>query len=128
MEMGEKEIIQLEKECRETARAMTREKYALYDAIWTDRIRIDSAITDHGMETVKELLVKMPNLLVYHQHVSSADEVAERYGFESTSALVEYLLAYTPRGPVEEELFQQMFDASLREMASGDEYAADIPF
>lgn len=107
----------IKKECREMAREMTREQYRLYDEIWTDRIRIDSAMLDHGKETIRDINMLMPNLLTYNPNISPLDIVSERYGFETTSALVEYLLAYTPRGPMEERLYEQMLESRLQDYA-----------
>lgn len=113
--LSRKTLRELTRECREAAREMMREEYRLYDAIWTDRIHIDSALLDHGKSTVRTINQLMPNLLTHDARISPVDVVAERYGFESTSALVEYLLAYTPRGPVEERYFEFLFASRMAE-------------
>lgn len=113
--LSRKTLRELTRECREAAREMMREEYRLYDAIWTDRIHIDSALMDHGKSTVRTINQLMPNLLTHDSRISPVDVVAERYGFESTSALVEYLLAYTPRGPVEERYFEFLFASRMAE-------------
>lgn len=115
MDIDKKMLRAIKKECREMAREMTREHYKLYDDIWWDRIKIDSALYDHGKETIREINQRMPNLLTHDPNISPLDIVSERYGFESTSDLVDFLLAYTPRGPVEERYYEQMLESRLRE-------------
>lgn len=111
----------LYKSCREEVKAAISEKYSLYDRIWTDRIRITPAIFDHGEDTVKEINAVMPNLLTYqHPELRTVDEAAHDYGFESTSALVEYLLAYVPKKGLEEKMCDELFDSRLREMVAAD--------
>lgn len=123
----------LYKSCREEARAVISEKYSLYDRIWSERIRITPAIFDHGEDTVKEINAVMPNLLTYqHPELRTIDEAANDYGFESTSALVEYLLAYVPKKGLEEKMSDELFDSRLREMVAADGIAEnlipDLPF
>ena len=114
-------VRELYKTCREEVKAVISEKYSLYDRIWTDRIRITPAIFDHGQDTVKEINAVMPNLLTYqHPELRTIDEAAHDYGFESTSALVEYLLAYVPKKGLEEKMCDQLFDSRLREMVAAE--------
>lgn len=103
----------IKRECRELADELVKEQYSLYDAIWTDRIRIDSALYDHGRDTVAELNLRMPNLLVHNPSTCSLDEIAAQYGFADTSELITFLLAYRPRGPVRERLYEQMLAEQL---------------
>jgi len=131
VKIDKKMLRAIKKECRVAARELTREQYKLYDDIWWDRIKIDSAMFDHGKETIREINLRMPNLLTYDPHVSPIDEVAERYGFESTSDLVEYLLAYKPRGPMEESFYEQLLYAELQsyyKMPQDSTCVDDIPF
>lgn len=126
-------VRELYKTCREEVKAIISEKYSLYDRIWTDRIRITPAIFDHGQDTVKEINAVMPNLLTYqHPELRTIDEAAHDYGFESTSALVEYLLAYVPKKGLEEKMCDQLFDSRLREMvaaeSSTETIVPDSPF
>lgn len=126
-------VRELYKTCREEVKAVISEKYSLYDRIWTDRIRITPAIFDHGQDTVKEINAVMPNLLTYqHPELRTIDEAAHDYGFESTSALVEYLLAYVPKKGLEEKMCDQLFDSRLREMvaaeSSTETIVPDSPF
>ena len=81
MNIDKKTLRAIKKECREMAHEMTKEHYRLYDEIWTDRIKIDSALYDHGKDTVREINQLMPNLLTYNPAISPLDIVAERYGF-----------------------------------------------
>ncbi|WP_077073615.1 hypothetical protein [Mailhella massiliensis] len=123
----------LYKTCREEVKAVITEKYSLYDRIWTDRIRITPAIFDHGEDTVKEINAVMPNLLTYqHPELRTIDEAANDYGFESTSDLIEYLLAYVPKKGLEEKMCDQLFDSRLREMVAAESItetiAPDSPF
>lgn len=116
MNIDKKSLRAIKKECREMAREMTREHYRRYDDIWWDRIYIGPALLDHGKETVREINQRMPNLLTYDPTVSPLDIVSERYGFESTSDLVDFLLSYTPRGPVEEHFYEQLLAERLGEI------------
>ena len=121
----------LYRECKEQARLAVAEKYALYDRIWAERIRITPALYDHGEDVVKAINDVMPNLLTRrHPELRSIDEAAGEYGFESTSELVEYLLAYVPKRGLEERMCDQLFDTRLREMATAESEltVADIPF
>lgn len=115
MYTDKKTLKTIKKECRELAHELMLEQYKLYDDIWWDRIRIDSALLEHGRSTIAEINQRMPNLLTHDPFVSGLDIVAERYNFESTSDLVDYLLAYTPRGPVEESLFNKLMEERLGE-------------
>lgn len=115
MNIDKKTLRGIKKECREMAREMTREHYRLYDDIWWDRIKIDSALYEHGKDVVREINQRMPNLLTHDPTISPLDIVSERYGFESTSDLVDFLLAYTPRGPVEDRFFEQLLAERLDE-------------
>jgi hypothetical protein len=120
----------IEKQCREEAREMMLLQYERYDAIWWNRIRITPALYDHGRETVREINRIMPNLLTHNPICSPVDLVAEQFGFADTSDLVEYLLAYTPRGPVEDRFYAQLFEYRLREGApdAPPHELDDVPF
>ena len=112
---------EMKKSCKEIALSLMQEQYALYDAIWTDRIRITPALFEHGEDIVKSINQIMPNLLVHKSSISAIDEVTERYNFESTSALIEYLLAYQPRKSVFDKYYEQL----LGEITYYDD---DLPF
>lgn len=131
------DIRALDKRCREAARDMVQSEYALYDRIWAERIRITEAVFDHGEDTVKEVNALMPNLLCYsHPELRTIDEAANDYGFGSTSDLVEYLLAYTPKKGKAERYYSEMFEKGLREIVVADmametetcSAPADMPF
>lgn len=112
--------------CKEQAKTMTQEAYGLYDAIWTRRIRITPALLDHGRETVREINQKMPNFLTYDSCASPVDEVAADFGFESDVALVEFLLSYTPRGPLEDTFYEQLLAQHIGTAEEPGE--SDVPF
>lgn len=115
---------QMEKECRQFARELVREQYQLYDAIWYGRMRITPQLFEHGADIVKTINTIMPNLLTYNEHVNPLDLVAEQFGFETPSGLVEYLLAYKPRRPLEEHYFEHF----LAEYQAAEEKQCDNPF
>ena len=66
-----------------------------------------------GAHLVQEINLKMPNLLSRSPLVDTVDLVAEKYGFESISDLLDYLLDYKPRGPVEERYYEQFLAEAL---------------
>jgi hypothetical protein len=109
---------------------MMLSEYELYDAIWWHRIRITQALYDHGREKVCAINLVMPNLLTHCPVASPVDEVAEFFGFDSDSDLVEYLLAYKPRGPVESRYYEQLIDNRLRVLAADMQLQEvdDVPF
>lgn len=118
----------VKKACRELADDLVREQYSLYDAIWTDRIRIDSALLDHGRDSIAELNLRMPNLLVHHATASPLDETAANYGFADSSALMDFLLAYQPRGPVRERLYSQLLAEHLADAEPQPAALPEVPF
>ncbi|MBQ3060462.1 MAG: iron receptor [Desulfovibrio sp.] len=127
MAITQRELRRIEKECREEAREIIRQEYAIYDEIWYGRIRLTPAVEEHGKEVVKDLIRIMPNLLVRNEFACPLDLVADRYGFETTSALIDYLLAYTPRGPKEERLFEKLLTERLAAYVAADN-VDDVPF
>ena len=117
----------LYKSCREEVKAAISEKYSLYDRIWAERIRITPAIFDHVEDVVKEINAVMPNLLTHrHPELRTIDETANDFGFESTSALIEYLLAYVPKKGLEEKMCDELFDSRLREMVAAESITENI--
>lgn len=104
-----REIVKIQKECRKEANELAREAYGLYDAIWTDRIRI----TPELEAVVGELNRKMPNLLVVNHNAPSADELARKYGFAGSQALLDYLLGYEPRGKKAEGIYRSLLEQRL---------------
>lgn len=115
MDIDKKMLRAIKKECREMAREMTREHYKLYDDIWDTRIRITQELRAHGSGTIRDINALMPNLLIHSPLADPIDLVAKRYNFESTSDLVDFLLAYTPRGPVEYHFYEQLLAEHLGE-------------
>ena len=104
----------IKKACREAAHEMMRLHYQKYDDIWWNRIRITpELIRQGGREIVQEINLKMPNLLSRSPLVDTVDLVAEKFGFESISDLLDYLLAYRPRGPVEDRYYEQFLVDAL---------------
>lgn len=126
LNISKKEMRKIERECRAIAHDMVQQQYALYDEIWYGRIRLGPAVEEHGKEIVKELVRIMPNLLVRSGTACPADLVAERYGFETTSDLIDYLLAYTPRGPKEDHIYGQLLEEKLSEFRGST--VDEIPF
>lgn len=118
------EIRRITRECKEEAMTMTREAYSLYDAIWTRRLRITPALMDHGRETVRDINQLMPNFLTHDPTAQPLDLLAEEFGFQTDSDLVEFLLAYKPRGPVYEKILASL----LEECLAGADGTADVPF
>jgi len=133
MKIDKKTRRAIEKECRLEAHEVVKQQYALYDAIWDNRIRITPILYDHGDHVVHDLVLRMPNLLTRSPYASPLDEACSIFGFATTSDLVEYLLAYKPRGPVEDRLYEEMLDHRLREW-TGEELPPeagdvdDVPF
>lgn len=113
--IGFEEVKRLEKEAKHLAMITMKDEYAKYDAIWTERIKITPALLDHGRGTVNEILKIMPNLLVYCEHCQSIDEIAQAYCFDSTSELIDYLLAYKPRKQAFTAYHFTFFMAALNE-------------
>jgi len=116
----------IEKQCRQEAREMVQIAYERYDAIWWNRIRITQALYDHGRETVRDINLIMPNLLTHAPYCSPIDIVADRFGFESDSDLVEYLLAYKNRGPVQSRFYEELLEERLGGWTADG--ADDVPF
>ncbi|MFV0421615.1 iron receptor [Oleidesulfovibrio sp.] len=112
-ELTKAEFRQIKKVCKKQAEAVITEMYQRYDDIWWRRIRITQSLYDHGEDTVREINRLMPNLLTHQPHISPSDEVAADFGFESEDALIEFLLAYTPRGPMREEVYEGLLAQSL---------------
>lgn len=114
MKTTKKGIRAIKRACREAAHDMVRLHYQKYDDIWWNRIRITpELIRQGGRDIVQEINLKMPNLLSRSPLVDTVDLVAEKFGFESISALLDYLLDYKPRGPVEERYYEQFLAEAL---------------
>lgn len=113
MKLDAKTLRAIKKECREQAHELMLQAYQIYDNIWYDRIKIDSALLAHGKEVIKEINLKMPNLLSHDPCRSPLDIISKRYGFETESELIEYLLAYKPRGPYEDRLYEGLLENEL---------------
>lgn len=126
LNISEKELRKIEHECRVLAHDLVQQQYAMYDDIWYGRIRLGPAVEEHGKSVVKELIRIMPNLLVRSGTACPIDLVAERYGFETTSDLIDYLLAYTPRGPKESRLYDQLLEERLSTLRPVQ--VDDVPF
>ena len=114
MKTAKKGIRAIKKACREMAHEMMLLEYRKYDDIWWNRIRITpELIRQGGKEIVQEINLKMPNLLSRSPLVDTVDLVAEKFGFESISDLLDYRLDYKPRGPVEERYYEQFLAEAL---------------
>ncbi len=126
--MDDKALRKIQRECRKLARELTKERYKLYDEIWNDRIRISKELYAHGRNAVHEINLKMPNLITHDWTRSTLDVIAERYNFETTSDLVDYLLAYRPRGQIEEVMYEQLLQERLAENMEPVYDVDDVPF
>lgn len=127
--LDKKTLRAIRRECREQAHEMMLHQYELYDAIWWHRIRISPELYAHGKEVVQDINTLMPNLLTHKPTICTVDLVAERFGFDSPSDLVDFLLAYTPRGPVEERFFEQLLAEKLALPISPEPIEVDeVPF
>lgn len=113
MEISAKQMRVIERQCRALAKEMVREAYQLYDEVWSARIKIDEQLLRHGLEVIRDINKKMPNFLVHDQNYCSVDEIADMYGFESENALIDWLLAYTPRGQLESRLYEELMEQAL---------------
>lgn len=107
------EIVSIQKDCRKQAKAMTKKVYSKYDAIWTDGIKITPELAALGENVIGDINRKMPNMLMRNHERPEVWEIAERYGFENSSALVEYLLNYEPRKYYEEKIYRALLKERL---------------
>ena len=100
----------LEREARRWAKEVVALEYAIIDEIWNRRrVRYESVAADYDMETVREIVRKMPNLLIKGGGVA-LDELAGEYGFECTCDLVEKFVNYRPKRFRQAELEEQFLD------------------
>ncbi len=123
--MDAKTLRAIKKECRELAHELMLLKYSRYDEIWWTRIRITQELYAHGKDIVCEINRKMPNLLTHDRHCSPLDIITEEFGFETPSDLVDYLLAYRPRGELKQRLYEQILEERLAEIQFNEE---NFPF
>jgi len=132
MQLSKKELRAIKKNCRQRAHKLMLLQYERYDAIWWNRIRITPSLYgDHGRETVRDINMLMPNLLTHNPCCSAVDDVSEEFGFDTTSDLVEYLLAYKPRGPVEKMFYENLLADTLDRLADAEEQSRmvdEVPF
>lgn len=121
---------EIKKHCRELATELMQMEYELYDQIWAKRIRITPSIFEHGKDIVHEINQIMPNLLVYKATSCPVDLVSEKYGFESTSDLIDFLLAYKPRKAAFNKYYEALLESSLSSDNETDNhfYETDYPF
>ena len=113
-----REIMEIQKKCRKQARLLAREAYAKYDAIWTDGIRITEELAK--MNVIGEINRKMPNLLLRDKEKPEIGEIAARYGFADAGAVVDYLLAYQPRGRAEERIYRELVQSEMAEAPAAE--------
>lgn len=108
-----REIIDIQRKCRKQAREMTKQAYNKYDAIWAEGIQITPELKAKGENVIGRINAKMPNMLMYRQDRPDIEEIAVKYGFENSQALVDYLLAYEPRKSYEESEYQYLLVNAL---------------
>ena len=114
-----------EREARRLAKEVVSDEYAVIDEIWNRRrVNYHSVAADYDRDTIKDINRKLPNLLVKNGGVA-LDELADEYGFESTSDLIDMFLAYTPKRVRLEQLVSQFLEETPQ--PSGD-YDGDVPF
>lgn len=126
--LSPKEIKRIQKNCKIEADSIVKEMYELYDAIWWNRIRITNALYDYGKDTVREITILMPNLLTHQPCISPIDEVADKFGFEGADALIQYLLAYSPRSKVRDSIYRSLMEQHLETTDEHSNGADDVPF
>lgn len=120
---------ELQKACRAEAKEIVRQRYERYDEIWYGRIRLTEEVYAHfGKEGVADLQAKMPNLLTKNGNCSTIDLVAEEYGFEDVSELVEYLQAYEPRKPLENSIFEKLLEEKYAAMQQTSSLSMEPPY
>ena len=107
-----------EKQARKLAKEIVAEEYAVSDEIRCKR-RVD-----YDKDTIKDIVFKMPNLLIKKGGVP-LDELADEYGFASTCDLIDMFLAYTPKRVRIEQLVTQFLEENPQ---PSDDYDGDVPF
>lgn len=116
-------MTELEREARRWAKDMITMEYAVMDEIWNRRrVRYDSVAADYDAGTIREIVRRMPNLLLKNGGVA-LDELADEYGFPCVCDLVEKFLSYTPKRVRLAELETQY----LNELAASESHP-DLPF
>ena len=114
-----------EKQARKLAKEIVAEEYAVSDEIWCKRrVEYDSVAADYDKDTIKDIVFKMPNLLIKKGGVP-LDELADEYGFASTCDLIDMFLAYTPKRVRIEQLVTQFLEENPQ---PSDDYDGDVPF
>lgn len=112
--------------CKRMAKELTQEAYQKYDDVWYGRMRISPQLLSHGKDVVAEINAKLPNFLVHDPATEPVDRIADSYGFESESDLIDWLLAYEPRGPYQAAMAEKLM---REELGLGKPLAFDeIPF
>lgn len=99
--------------CKRMARELTQEAYQKYDDVWYGRMRISPALLSHGKDVVAEINAKLPNFLVHDPAAEPVDRIADAYGFDSESDLVDWLLEYEPRGPYQAAMAEKLMRQEL---------------
>ena len=108
-----REIMDIQRKCRKQAKEMTKQAYSKYDAIWTDGIQITPELQAMGENVIGRINKKMPNMLMHKEGRPDIAQLAVKYRFASSQALVDYLLAYEPRKTFEERQYQSLLINSL---------------
>lgn len=126
--METRELAALLRECKAMARDCTQQAYEKYDEIWAGKIRITPELQKHGKEVIAEINGKMPNLLTHDPGRSALDQVAMLYDFETSQDLVDYLLAYEPRGASQEAICDQLVREALglHDLPPAQEFAGGV--
>ena len=99
--------------CKRMAKELTQEAYQKYDDVWYGRMRISPELLSHGKDVVAEINAKLPNFLVHDPASEPVDRIADSYGFDSESDLIDWLLAYEPRGPSQAAMAEKLMREEL---------------
>lgn len=100
-------------QCKRMAKEMTQEAYKKYDEVWYGKMRICPQLLKHGKEVIAEINSKLPNFLVHEPSRDTVDTIADMYGFDSENDLIDWLLAYEPRGAFQAEMAEKLMREEL---------------
>ncbi len=100
------------KELEKFVQSQIAEQYRVIDEIWRRRVNYASVADYYDKETVKEIVRRMPNLLVKGKGCA-LDELADEYGFESTCDLVDLFVNYENKAVAFDRQLSQLIEAEF---------------